>query len=240
MDLNRIKCVISPPFGHYLKFFSWATPIRGTFTIKRRKGIIKNALKTFRYSLKRNGWINKMGLVNKGIKSQIPFNPEHIYSITAFNDEDWEELYDIIPSNIVLEINLSCPNSNEINISRGVLLRFSEKYNLIVKVSSNNFYETLDQVNFAHSCRVRAFHVGNTVKIPEGALSGKKIQKISLQIIKFIRRNIPDAIIIGGGGIYSKEDVIAYRNAGANIFSLATIWMTPWKVREVKKEIFKK
>jgi biotin carboxylase len=30
--------------------------------------------------------------------------------------EDWAELYDIIPSNIVLEINLSCPNSNEVDI----------------------------------------------------------------------------------------------------------------------------
>lgn len=239
MNLKQIKCVISPPFGYYIKFLSWATPIRGTFTINKRKGIIKNALKTFRYSLKRNGWINKMGLVNKGIESQIPFNPTHIYSITAFSAEDWQKLFEIIPAGIVLEINLSCPNSDEINISRGMLQRFTEKYNVIVKVSSNNFYETLDQVNFAQSCRVRNFHVGNTVKVPEGGLSGKKIQKVSLQIIKFIRRNIPDAIIIGGGGIYSKDDVIAYRNAGANIFSLATIWMMPWKVCEVKKEIFK-
>ena len=46
-----------------------------------------------------------------------------------------------------------------------------------------------------------------------------------------------DVTIIAGGGIYTKQDVIDYRNAGADDFSISTAWITkPWNVKEIYNE----
>jgi dihydroorotate dehydrogenase len=239
MDIKSIKCVVSPPFGHYIRFNKRIVPIRGTFTIDRRLGIIKNALSTFRRDQSRDGWVNRMGLVNVGINNILPLNPDHIYSITAFNEHDWQRLFELIHSYIVLELNVSCPNEKEPLISRNTIEKFIYKYDIIVKLPSNDFNETLEKYEHFRQLGITNFHIGNTIKVKEGGLSGREIQKVSLPIIEQIKERDTRCFIIGGGGIYSPEDVKRYRNAGADAFSLATIFMTPWKVPAVLKEIYK-
>ena len=57
---------ISPPFGNYLRI-SNTIPIRGSFTVEPRPGLIMQILKTLRYSVEKQAWINKIGLRNKGL-----------------------------------------------------------------------------------------------------------------------------------------------------------------------------
>jgi len=240
MIIQFHKCFISPPFGHYIRFLNWATPIRGTFTQTKRKGIIKNSLTTFRYNKEHESWVNKMGLVNKGINSQRPFNPDHIYSIVGFNIEEWNYLFTMIPSYVNLEINLSCPNIEGLFISKKILQKYIHKFeNIIIKTTSTNFKDAFDLYQFSRDNGVTSFHIGNTVKVSNGGLSGRKIQEVSIPLITHIRKTDSSSFIIGGGGIYEPDDVKRYRDAGSNAFSLATIFMTPWKIPAVKKEILK-
>lgn len=39
--------------------------------------------------------------------------------------------------------------------------------------------------------------------------------------------------MIAGGGIYGPQQLRQYQRAGAQHFSLATIWFTPWRVAKV-------
>ena len=235
------KCVISPPFGHYIKFLPWATPIRGTFTVIKRPGIIKNAVKTFRPAFDKKGWVNKMGLVNKGLMNMQPLNPNHIWSITAFSELDWFSIASMIPSDVPLEANVSCVNSNEIFINNKILQMLSSKFNWVsLKLPSNSISEAIDVYQLGRINGIKVFHAGNTIKTPNGGLSGQEIKKVSLPVINKIRGEFPEAIIIGGGGIYSAKDVYDYKEAGADIFSLSTICMTPWKIPSVYKAIYKK
>ena len=61
---------ISPPFGNYINLPN-TTPIRGSFTLKERKGKWKQIFKTLRYIPHFNGWVNKIGLRNPGIDYAI-------------------------------------------------------------------------------------------------------------------------------------------------------------------------
>ena len=61
---------ISPPFGNYIEI-SNCISIKGSFTLESRDGLYSQILKTLRYSFEYNGWINKIGLRNKGIDYAI-------------------------------------------------------------------------------------------------------------------------------------------------------------------------
>lgn len=235
--LRDIKVVISPPFSHYIGL-PWATRIRGTFTVEPRRGIIKNSVKTVRPT--KNGWVNKMGLVNKG----FPFDnikKDSIYSITSFNENDWYFFLEHIPENTQLELNVSCPNVNNIVILDDVFYEFSKKFtNVILKLPTNSVKNTLSWYEYGVDFGIKAFHIGNTIKTDRGGLSGREIQKVSIPSIKEIRRYDDESVIIGGGGIYSKEDVKKYKDVGADIISLSTVFITkPWNLLEIKREAFK-
>ena len=57
---------ISPPFGNYLTFLPYTMPIKGSFTIKPRDGLLTQIMQTLHYSTLYKGWINKIGLKNAG------------------------------------------------------------------------------------------------------------------------------------------------------------------------------
>jgi len=57
---------ISPPFGSYIEIPN-ITSIKGSFTLYAREGLFRQILYTLRYVPKYKGWVNKIGLRNKGI-----------------------------------------------------------------------------------------------------------------------------------------------------------------------------
>ena len=58
---------ISPPFGNYI-CLPHTKSIKGSYTLKPRDGLILQILKTLRFLFDKNGWINKIGLRNKGLQ----------------------------------------------------------------------------------------------------------------------------------------------------------------------------
>lgn len=223
--------LISPPFGNYIRHPS-ATPILGSFTIERRPGILIRALKTIRPVT--GGWTNDMGLRNPGIKSVV-FRRGHIYSIAALHIQDWSLLYDFIPLWVNLELNVGCPNIEVCSIPEEIIKHFSDRPALIIfKVSpirSVLMIETLvnNGANFLHIANAMPLRTG-------GALSGKALKLVSLEIVQETKHNHPDIKIIAGGGIYNYADVQDYRAAGADYFSLATVWFKPWRALRILYE----
>ena len=59
--------LISPPFGNYIRI-PGSKSIKGSFTLNPRAGLVLQIVKTLRFSFEDNGWINKIGLRNKGLE----------------------------------------------------------------------------------------------------------------------------------------------------------------------------
>ena len=66
-DLTQNKFFIAAPFGNYITHKN-AINVRGSFTILRRPGLIKQLFRTLRYDFSKKGWKNELGLRNPGIK----------------------------------------------------------------------------------------------------------------------------------------------------------------------------
>jgi len=225
---------ISPPFGNYLRYRE-AIPIRGTFTWHRRPGLIYNTLRSLRPV--RGGWINQIGFRNPGIRSITSFNSHCIYSISAIEPSEWPLLHSYIPDYVKLELNLSCPNINKDGspppgISLSMLEKFLTKFpNLIVKTRPESNTNIEDMIRIG----LKNVHMSNTIAAKKGGISGSQLKKINLPLIEKARKM--DVTIIAGGGIYTKQDVIDYRNAGADDFSISTAWITkPWNIKEIYNE----
>ncbi len=228
--------LIGAPFGNYITH-SKCTSVCGTYTLYKRGTWIKRlyrAITTIRPI--KNGWVNKIGLQNPGIKSVKIFDPQKIYSIAAIQSEEWDELTNYIPEGIAVELNLSCPNielSSDINDHQAV--SYINKFPIVIfKLSPTK--EIYGEVDRLVGLGARYIHIANTIPTDRGGESGERLKFFSLKIVEEVRRKYPDIKIIGGGGIYSAKDVELYKNVGANYFSLATIWFKPWKaVRLLQK-----
>ena len=68
---------ISPPFGNYIGLPK-TTRIYGSFTLKPRDGLLYHVITTLRYIPKYRGWVNKIGLRNKGIDWALKNVPENL------------------------------------------------------------------------------------------------------------------------------------------------------------------
>ena len=61
----------------------------------------------------------------------------------------------------------------------------------------------------------------------EGGLSGPILKPISLEIVRYIKTNYKDTVVIGGGGIRTLDDIKEYENAGADHVSISTVCFSP-------------
>lgn len=223
------KFLISPPFGNFISHKNF-TSIYGTFTLYKRGSVftkLYKGLKTVRPV--NGGWVNDIGLQNGGILSIKKFSFSKIYSIIALQKGEWDNLMDIIPEDTQLELNLSCPNlTTDIEISDKQVKAYVLKYPLVIfKLSPTE--DIHRQIEKLISLGVKNLHLCNTLPVEKGGISGKQLKNLSLEIIKKTRLKYPNVTIIGGGGIYSINDVNQYKNAGANYFSTASIWLNPIK-----------
>jgi dihydroorotate dehydrogenase len=227
---------ISPPFGNYLSFPNMIR-VYGSFTLEPREGLWYQLLKTLRYFPKYKGWVNKIGLRNKGIEwalHNVPSN--HIISIAIINENEIKSLIEKIPEERNIEINVSCPNVDKSGNMTKIDGFINEKRKwCIVKLSPNVSKEQIDEY---YNQGFRQFHCSNTVAVPEGGLSGITVQSYSLKNIQYLRQKYPDVEIIGGGGIKSSYDIENYRRTGADHFSISSGWfhpMTYFRVRNTRK-----
>jgi len=226
---------ISAPFGNYLKFKNTIS-VTGSWTLEPRPGRLKQIVKTLRPT--RGGWINRIGLRNPGIHVGVrKHKPWEILSLAQIEDNDWHKMYNIVPSNASVEINISCPNIDNLhsscnNISSTQFSKWTEDKRewCICKIPPTY---TEKEIEFVLANGYTQIHASNTIPTEKGGLSGQAIVPYTLKILKLIKTKYPSVTVIAGGGIYTKDTINMYKDHGADHFSLGTICFTPWKIQGI-------
>ena len=236
--------LISPPFGNYISLDE-CTSVKGTYTYFKRRGLIKQILKTLRPV--KGGLRNSIGLRNKGICNIKKYDRDCIYSITALKATSktyyppWSAIHFQIPKRVSLELNIGCPNVSNISELRDYhAIHFIKKFNNVIVKVPPTF--KLDDIIRIHDLGITKFHLSNTLPMVDHngngyGISGKRLKVQNLLLIEsvasyFTTQNTPVSII-AGGGIYREKDVHDYYNVGATDYSLSTVFFTPWRVPEV-------
>ena len=235
---------ISPPFGNYLDFKNTIS-IKGSFTLYPRSGLIKQIFKTLRYDFKQSGWVNKIGLRNPGIDYAIQKykNSRCIISIAILESSEIPVFNKKIPSNMNLELNVSCPNIDvkERNNINNNLYHFLDKERkwCIIKLSPVIEKQLIDNY---YQQGFRQFHCSNTIPLPNntGGLSGEKVKEANQELIPYIKNKYPDVTIIGGGGIQTINDINLYKTLGADHYACSTVFFNPYKSYFLHSDFFKK
>jgi dihydroorotate dehydrogenase len=221
------RFLISPPFGNYIGHQN-ATRVMGSFTLERRPGLVWNTLKSLR--LIRGGWVNRIGLRNPGLGS-VTFVHDRIYSIVGLDEGDWAKMLNMIPDWATVELNLGCPNVHRYGIDEQMLSFFTHHFLTIAKLPATELVD--DVAAMAVEAGVDYLHCSNTIPTARGGESGKRLKAWNLPVIERLRNRYPEASIIGGGGIYTAQDVADYEAAGATHFSLSTVWFRPWTALKI-------
>jgi len=224
-DINRL--FISPPFGNYVELPK-CTSIKGSFTLDERPGLIKQIFRTLRYSFEKGGWINKIGLRNKGIDWAINKykNTNNIVSIAILSNNEIDQFLEKIPEDMNIELNISCPNTKEdlINDNLEKFLNNKRKW-CSIKLSPNTEIELIDKY---YEQGFRQFHCSNTLPVENGGLSGPSLIPYTKKLTKSIKDKYSDAVVISGGGIRNIETLNNYKNIGADYFSVSTLLFNPF------------
>lgn len=247
MKLERL--VISAPFGNWLSF-PHATSTLGTFTLHPRGGLVYRlwrCLRTLRYDRRMGGWVNRLGLPNPGIRSLAGRDGRSmgtealgsILSIHGFTPEEWQGLVTHAEYRraTAVEFNLSCPNVGPAPFADVIpgldkALRLFGPDRVITKLPPVG---TVRLVGELYRIGVRAFHCCNTLPTPAGGLSGPVLKPLALEAVREVKQRWPDAMVIGGGGVRTVEDVRDYRKAGADHVAIASTLLNPFRWRHVPK-----
>lgn len=216
---------INPPFGNYLNINN-TIPIRGSFTLYERKGLIVNIFKSLRYSPVCGGWVNKIGLRNKGIDYAIStYKKGEIISIAILKKSDINVLLRKIPKDMDIELNVSCPNTDKDLVSNGLSSFINSKREwCIVKLSPVCETKTIDMY---YKDGFRQFHCSNTLPVQYGGLSGPSLIPYTSKLVKYIKENYDDVVVIAGGGVRSVEQAEAYKKLGADHISVSSLFFNP-------------
>jgi len=236
--MNELKpLIISPPFGNYINR-PYATSVEGSFTYQRREGLIYHSLRSIRPV--KGGWRNQIGLRNPGIQNVI-IRDDAITSVVGgfappglnATGADWRVMLNYLPSWAWPEVNLSCPNVHEYNISPETLAMYQQRFpNVIAKLPPTPQVDAMAAMCI--EVGIKYLHLSNTIPTERGGISGEQLFEVNLPIVRRIAERYGDkVIIIAGGGIYSLRQLMAYQSAGAKHFSISSIFFTPWRVSKV-------
>jgi dihydroorotate dehydrogenase len=230
------RFLISPPFGNYISH-SACTRIRGSYTWHHRPGLIYHTLRSLRPT--EGGWVNQIGLRNKGLENIGKFNSEQIYSLVGLEADDWQLMFDHIRTfhyldKPLIELNLGCPNVHKYGIPLEVLKKYCHFYRVIAKLPATD--KIYDTAAMCVETGVDYLHCSNTLPTPDGGESGDRLFEFNLPIVARMAQLYPAIPIIAGGGIKDITTLKQYHQAGARIFSLATIWLTPWRAIKLLKQ----
>ena len=216
---------INPPFGNYLNIPNTIS-IRGSFTLYERKGLIVNIFKSLRYSPFCGGWVNKIGLRNKGIDYAIQtYKKGEIISVAILEESDIKPLLKKIPDNMDIELNISCPNTEKNLVKDGLSMFINDKREwCIIKLSPVCETKLIDQY---YKEGFRQFHCSNTLPVKYGGLSGPSLIPYTSRLVKYIKQTYPNTVVIAGGGVRNVEQAEKYKNIGADHISVSTLFFNP-------------
>ncbi len=234
---KEYETFISAPFGNWVKPVG-CIPVTGTYTLHPRGNRLWSVLKSLRWNKNLQGWTNKLGLPNPGIKVGLKkTSVAEVLSIAEIERDDFRKLYNVIPEGMNVELNLSCPSLGKSLPweSTEAFARDKEKRKwCICKVSPVVTPEDLEflitKLGFTQ------IHASNTLPIPGcGGLSGQTLIPYTLEIIKLIREEWPEVTIIAGGGVRDFGSVNKYLNEGADHVAIGSLAFNYFKMRKLLK-----
>ena len=234
---DATQIFISAPFGNYIKHKN-AISITGTWTLEPRGNRFWSVVKTLRWNSELQGWTNKLGLPNPGIKVglQKTFLSD-VLSIAEIERGDFKKLYSIIPETQNIELNLSCPNIGKSLPwdDAEIFTRYratTDREWCIAKLSPLTTPEDLeflvDKLGF------RQLHFSNTLPCQYGGLSGSVLRPYTLELIRLVRENWGDSVeIIAGGGVSDFGAVYEYLGEGANHVAIGSLCFNWFKMKRL-------
>ena len=226
---------ISAPFGNYIKP-KGTIPVTGTFTLNPRGNRFWAVLKTLRYNSAQQGWVNRLGLPNPGIREGLK-KESKVISIAEIDKGDFQRLNVLIPENQSIELNLSCPNLNKKLSWESAKCFNSEKREwCIAKLSPLTTPEELKFV--VEFLGFTQLHFTNTLPTVQGGLSGPMLRGYTTELIELARSEYGNSVeIIAGGGVSDFGSVTNYLSSGANHISLGSVCFNPFKLRKLLKSL---
>ena len=234
---DATQIFISAPFGNYIKHKN-AISITGTWTLEPRGNRFWSVVKTLRWNSELQGWTNKLGLPNPGIKVGLQKTfPSDVLSIAEIERGDFKKLYSIIPETQNIELNLSCPNIGKSLPwdDAEIFTRYrttTDREWCIAKLSPLTTPEDLeflvDKLGF------RQLHFSNTLPCQYGGLSGSVLRPYTLELIRLVRENWGDSVeIIAGGGVSDFGAVYEYLGEGANHVAIGSLCFNWFKMKRL-------
>ena len=226
---------ISAPFGNYIKP-KGTIPVTGTFTLNPQGNRFWAVLKTLRYNTAHNGWTNRLGLPNPGIREGLK-KSSTVISIAEMNKGDFQRLNVLIPENQSIELNLSCPNLEKKLTWESAKCFDSEKREwCIAKLSPLTTPEELKFV--VEFLGFTQLHFSNTLPTIYGGLSGPVLRRYTMELIDLARSEYGNSVeIIAGGGVSDFGSVMDYLSNGADHISLGSVCFHPFKLRKLLKSL---
>ena len=226
---------ISAPFGNYIKP-KGTIPVTGTFTLNARGNRFWAVLKTLRYNTAHNGWTNRLGLPNPGIREGLKRGSK-IISIAEIDKGDFQRLNVLIPENQSIELNLSCPNLNKKLSWESAKCFDSEKREwCIAKLSPLTTPEELKFV--VEFLGFTQLHFSNTLPTIYGGLSGPVLREYTMELIDLARSEYGNSVeIIAGGGVSDFGSVTNYLSNGADHVSIGSVCFNPLRLRKLLKKL---
>ena len=226
---------ISAPFGNYIKP-KGTIPVTGTFTLNPQGNRFWAVLKTLRYNTAHNGWTNRLGLPNPGIREGLK-KSSTVISIAEMNKGDFQRLNVLIPENQSIELNLSCPNLEKKLTWESAKCFDSEKREwCIAKLSPLTTPEELKFV--VEFLGFTQLHFSNTLPTIYGGLSGPVLRRYTMELIDLARSEYGNSVeIIAGGGVSDFGSVMDYLSNGADHISLGSVCFHPFKLRKLLKKL---
>ena len=228
------------------------------------------------YGLKNDGAeILSKKLLDRKFDIPIGINIAKTNSIETVDDkvgiEDYFKTYNLFSDQgSFVVINISCPNAyggqpftdeNRLNLLLAKLSSIPKRKPVFIKISPDITKENLENIiELAYIYKLDGFICTNLTKnrknkkildkeVPQvGGLSGKVVEDLSLQSIKYIYKKISTEekyknkfIIIGLGGVFCASDVFEKIKAGASLVELITgmIYEGPELISEINYELVK-
>lgn len=214
--------------------FGFAFAEIGSITPKENKGN-KSKIIRFNHSI-----INNFGVPNIGIDRVIPklksSKPKIpiLINIAPLPDSTLKDMQDSINkiekyvynSFTAIVLNLSCPNIR-CDIDKTDLLKVRSSKPIFLKLSPDLSYNQLnDIVSNAIDQNIKGYVLTNSLPVQKGGLSGRRLKDFSNASIRVVNKlKTADQIIIGCGGIETKEDILEKINLGADYVELLTSWL---------------
>lgn len=197
------------------------------------------------------GWLNAVGLANPGAESFAQelkklSDCKVIVSLAGSTPSEFEQMIELFKGTaIAFELNMSCPNINDIKVDVGddpnlvsnitSIAKSSTDLPIFVKIGHHMLESAKQAINSGADGITAINTIPATIINPEtkkpffgsniGGMSGGVIKPIALRTVNDLAIKYNDTPIIGCGGISTWQDAVEFLVAGASAIQVGSAVM---------------